>query len=190
MKNQDLLLEVAEKLFRKYGIKKVTVEEICTEAGISKMTFYRAFSSKNDIAGQVISQLSEQGINKYHDIMNANEPFSERIRKFVEMKNTELETFSEELLKDIYESDNEELKAIIEKHRIHSLNLFVADLKNAQKEGLIRKGFKPEFVISMLNTINQKVADPDLIALFKDRKEMYREVINFFFYGILTEEKL
>jgi AcrR family transcriptional regulator len=40
----------AKELFWKYGIKKVSIEEICAEAPVSKMTFYKFFKNKNDLA--------------------------------------------------------------------------------------------------------------------------------------------
>ena len=38
-----LIVETATDLFMRYGVKRVTVEEICQTAKISKMTFYKYF---------------------------------------------------------------------------------------------------------------------------------------------------
>jgi AcrR family transcriptional regulator len=35
------IASTAEKLFMKFGIRRVSVEEICREASVSKMTFYK-----------------------------------------------------------------------------------------------------------------------------------------------------
>ena len=50
----------AKTLFWKYGMARVTVEEICREAGVSKMTFYRNFKNKNEVAKQVLIHLAEK----------------------------------------------------------------------------------------------------------------------------------
>lgn len=189
MKNQDLLIEVAERLFRKYGIRKVTVEEICTEANISKMTFYRAYANKNEIALKVIASLSERGITDYHQIMNANSPFNERIRNLIEFKRREAEHFSGDFIKDIYGGNDAGLKAAIEEYRKISLNLFIDDLRKAQQEGWVRKSLKPEFVLAMLNIMHEKIADPAFLSLFKNVQEATDEITTAFFYGILSEEK-
>lgn len=187
-KATDLLIKAAEKLFCKHGIKRVSVEEICLEANVSKMTFYRNFSSKIEVVEKVLSILSGRGITKYRTIMNANEPFAERIRSLIEMKRQGAETFGEDLIKDIYASDNEELKAIVEKYRSESLSIFIDDLKKAQKEGLVRRGLRPELVVEMMNVIYQKMADPQFISAFKSMQEVSNELTNFFFYGILGEK--
>ncbi len=44
------ILETGQELFWKFGFRRVTIEEICKEAGISKMTFYKYFSNKMDLA--------------------------------------------------------------------------------------------------------------------------------------------
>ena len=51
-KEQDILI-AGKKLFFKYGLKKVTIEEICAEANVSKMTFYKYFPNKTALVKKV-----------------------------------------------------------------------------------------------------------------------------------------
>ena len=44
------ILNTARQLFWKHGIRRVSVEEVCREAGVSKMTFYRSFPNKIELA--------------------------------------------------------------------------------------------------------------------------------------------
>ena len=44
------ILDAAKSLFWKHGIRRVTIEEICEVAGVSKMTYYKYFSNKTAIA--------------------------------------------------------------------------------------------------------------------------------------------
>ncbi|MBL0024612.1 MAG: helix-turn-helix transcriptional regulator [Saprospiraceae bacterium] len=46
------IITTAKKLFWKHGSSRVTIEELCREAGVSKMTFYRHFNNKNEIIGK------------------------------------------------------------------------------------------------------------------------------------------
>jgi AcrR family transcriptional regulator len=177
----------SQKIFCKHGIKRVIIEEICSEAGVSKMTFYRTYSSKIELVEQVPFALTEQGIAKYHQIMSADESFDQRTKAMIETKKRDVETFGEELIKDIYLSDNEQLKVIVEKYRSQSLQIFIDDLRKAQNDGWVRPKLKPEFVLEMLNVIYLKMADPAFIALFKEMKEATEELTNFLFYGILSQ---
>lgn len=46
---QAMLVETAFALFRKHGFQRVTIEEICAVAKVSKVTFYRYYSGKEEL---------------------------------------------------------------------------------------------------------------------------------------------
>lgn len=50
LKNRDLLLRTAVRLFAERGIDHVTMSEIAQVAGVGKGTLYRHFSSKTELA--------------------------------------------------------------------------------------------------------------------------------------------
>jgi AcrR family transcriptional regulator len=52
-KQKDLILKSC-KLFQKYGIKSVSMDDIARECGISKKTLYEMVSDKTDIVRQVL----------------------------------------------------------------------------------------------------------------------------------------
>lgn len=54
------ILKTAEKLFVKYGIRSVSIDDICNELHISKKTFYTEFRQKDDIVALVLEAFSEQ----------------------------------------------------------------------------------------------------------------------------------
>ncbi|OGW11999.1 MAG: hypothetical protein A2W77_06250 [Nitrospinae bacterium RIFCSPLOWO2_12_39_16] len=51
MKNR--IIDTAEKRFSQYGFKRVTMDDIASDLGISKKTLYKHFKSKEDIAWAV-----------------------------------------------------------------------------------------------------------------------------------------
>ena len=46
---KEQIVHTAETLFTRYESKRVTVEEICRLARVSKMTFYKHFSNKVEL---------------------------------------------------------------------------------------------------------------------------------------------
>ena len=40
------LVETGKKLFLKHGVKRISIEEICRESEVSKVTFYKYFKNK------------------------------------------------------------------------------------------------------------------------------------------------
>ena len=64
-KKATLLVDEAEKLFLRYGLEKVSVEEICQVAKVSKMTFYRYFQNKIHIFLFIINRIMARAEKRY-----------------------------------------------------------------------------------------------------------------------------
>ena len=47
------LVTTAQELMMRHGIHRVTVEEICSDANISKMTFYKYFKNKIELTKSI-----------------------------------------------------------------------------------------------------------------------------------------
>ena len=69
------LLRTAKSLFFRFGIRKVSVVEICMEAGVSKMTFYRHFKNRDDIAIQVLGNYFTKRMETFELIFRENIQF-------------------------------------------------------------------------------------------------------------------
>lgn len=186
-KSQDAILRATKALFWKYGIQKVTVEEICERAEVSKMTFYRNFDNKLQVAEIVLTALAEKGLSDYHAIMQSEIPFNEKLQRLVQMEHDHSENMSEEFMRDVYGADDPRLKNILEKLQKKTAEALRKDLSEAQKKGEIRKDLKIDFVIYMINSLNEKLLDERLTSLFGNTQELAVELTNFVFYGIMPK---
>ena len=63
---QEQILKAAKELFTKYGFKKVSMDEIASETGVTKKTVYSYFSSKEELLKDVIKE-ELQSIRKIID---------------------------------------------------------------------------------------------------------------------------
>lgn len=187
-KSHLAILDAAKSLFWKYGIGKVTVEEICERAEVSKMTFYRNFENKINVAEKVLGQLVEKGLSDYQRIMDTEFPFDKKIQHIIQMKHESSEDLSEEFIRDVYRADDPKLKNILENAQMRSSKALHDDLTAAQKKGEIRKDLKIDFVIYMINSLNGKLLDKRLTSMFGSTQELAVALTNFVFYGIMPKE--
>ncbi|MFY0642869.1 MAG: TetR/AcrR family transcriptional regulator [Bacteroidia bacterium] len=187
LSTNEKLIQSARKLFLAFGIKKVSVEEICLEAGCSKMSFYRLFKNKADIAKVVLTEIALEGRESYNAIMNQEISFADKMKQVVAQKHENAKAVSLEFLKDLY-SNYPDIMSELDSFRSESIKLFIDDLKKARKEGFIRKDIKIDFIIYMFNRIQLMLQDEELLSQFKSVQEASDNITKLLFYGILKEE--
>jgi len=178
------LVEVAEKLFFRYGLEKVSVEEICQTAQVSKMTFYRYFQNKIHLFLFIINRIMTRAEKKYYEIMAQDVDYKEKARQIVQMKIETSQDFSYQMLKDYLNSPYPDIKKFINQKTSEYFHLFLKDFHKAQQRGEIRKNIKPEFILYILNRLVDFVGDENLLQYYASPQELTEELTNFFF-GIL-----
>jgi len=80
METQDKILKTSLELFYKFGIKRVTMDDIAKELGMSKKTIYHHFKEKDDLVNtlcdtemikheQIFDELFNESKNPIHEMM-------------------------------------------------------------------------------------------------------------------------
>ena len=59
MELKERIREKADELYRRYGVKSVTMDEIASQLGVSKKTIYHSFKDKNELVDAVIEEMLE-----------------------------------------------------------------------------------------------------------------------------------
>jgi AcrR family transcriptional regulator len=179
------LLDSAGRLFMRYGIKRISVEEICRDAQVSKMTFYRYFDGKIDIAKTMMTELMEEASAEYRSIMDSDASWPEKVRKIIRLKLEKTEDMESEFVRDLMASPYPELRVLMEEWASKNLEMLREDFVQGQRKGYLRPDVKPDFLIFLLNQMRNWAVDPALDGLYSSTKEMTEEMVKFFFYGIL-----
>lgn len=183
------IYSTARSLFWKFGFKRVSIEEICREAGVSKMTFYKHFKNKSDLFIAVYDKMAEDAFGKYHQIMNQNIPFTEKVKQTIQLKMENTNDVSKELLDDLFKNGDPEIINYFVQKRNESIQMILNGYIKAQKDGDIRQDINPQFILYFLNHMFEMVGDEKLIALYENTQDLIMELTNFFFYGITPPQK-
>ncbi|MDR2683921.1 MAG: TetR/AcrR family transcriptional regulator, partial [Prevotellaceae bacterium] len=73
MELRQQILASAKKLFLEFGIKRVSIDDICNDLHISKKTFYTVFKGKEEIIENILQCIrDEKGTQKLIDDKNEN----------------------------------------------------------------------------------------------------------------------
>lgn len=178
------LLVTARDLFWKHGFRRISIEELCQKAEVSKMTFYRFFPNKVELAKAVYDREIDQGLLKFRNILAEPSLPSEKIRKMVSLELEGSHNISREFLQDFYGGREPELSKYIEERTRQSWDEILGDFKNAQAQGSFRQDMKPEFLFFLSRKIGELLTDEKLLSLYSSPQELVMEMTNFVSYGI------
>ncbi len=185
---RELILKSGKALFWKFGFKRVTVEEVCKEAGVSKMTYYKFFTNKMNLVQTLMDTVMQESLDKYNKIMKSEATYPEKVVAMIHLKRDQVETMSSEFFLDYVQSDDPGFTRYLERLTQENLQKFTNDFKKAQKDGDIRKDLKIEFIMYMMNHLVGMAQEDALLNMYDEPQDLVMEIINFLFYGILNRE--
>ena len=185
---QTQIVTTANTLFMKYGIRRVSVEEICQEAGVSKMTFYKHFKNKTELVKFIITRLISEGEEKYRHIIDQDIPYSEKVKLMIQQKIDGTKDLSREFVTELSRNTDPEIANLYNSKAQEMFQALMLDFIEAQKKGEVRKDIKPEFILYFLNHMIELTNDPQLMGMYASAQDLILELMNFYFYGIMPRE--
>ncbi len=181
---KDLVLSVARKLFLEHGLKRVSVEQICQEAGASKMSFYRSFANKKELAKLILTDWITESYRKVEEVYEMSIPFSEKLEKLLASKARIAEGIGQAFLVDLMSEEYIELRnqlfIVKEKHN-HQLIDF---LKKAQHNGEVRSDLDIPFFMMLAEKIGVLAADTDVQKMMPTPALLSDAISRLLIYGI------
>lgn len=188
-KKYESIIKTGHDLFWKHGFKRVTVEEICREANASKMTFYKFFPNKLELAKAVFDKVMDEGLETFKNILHDDSTAPEKMKSLIRMKLEGVHDVSKEFLSDFYgDNAGTGLRAHIEKKYREVWNEMLNDFKVAQRKGTFRKDLNMEFYIYVSQKLVGLVNDPYLMDLFPTAEDLIMELTNLLIYGIAPHD--
>ncbi len=111
--NANRIKEKFNELSQLYGIRRITVDQLSRECGISKKSFYKYFQSKDELIWIVIREKFDQLRKDFRDVEKQEGDPLKRLYRFVEIALIQFGAVSTPMLEDVqkfYPQINEELE--------------------------------------------------------------------------------
>ena len=83
---KDAILDATDRLLARYGYRKMTVEDIASEAHIGKGTIYLHFASKEEVVLSHVDRIVDRLKERLREIGSSNAPAAERLRQMLLMR--------------------------------------------------------------------------------------------------------
>jgi AcrR family transcriptional regulator len=187
-KYQALMAEGREKFWR-HGLRRVTLEEICEEASVSKMTFYKFFPNKIGLAKAIIRQMMEGIMDEYSALIVSDKTVEEKLSASIFMEVKTSEGISIEFINDIYKNNETEIIELLEHYKNEGQTLVYSLLVEAQEAGIIRRDVKIEFILYQFDKVFETLKNNELLSNYHSFREFALENINFILYGLMPKKR-
>ena len=182
MKRQRIV-DVAEILFTRFGVRRITVEEICEKAAVSKMTFYKYFANKLELLKHIWSRWTEEGQEKIAELRERDAPFPEKVQQIIEWKAELTSRMSSEFIEEMFDLDPA-LEDFMDDMKARTLQSFMDFVASAQDRGEMRR-VHPLLIFAVLDKLYELAHDKNLQMIYPSHADFVREVNDFFLFGIL-----
>jgi AcrR family transcriptional regulator len=186
-KKYQNLINTARELFFKHGTKRVTIEEICEKADVSKMTFYKFFRNKEDLATKILSELKDRIFKEQDEIMNQSIPFMDKIKGIMNHFIKTSEQLEDIFLDEMWGAD-EAFMNFFSTLKNKSNQLMIEFIRKGQNEGVIRKSLKPELIIYLAEVMENVMNSDRMKSIVPDPHERLDLMLNLTFYGIVDSK--
>ncbi|MGQ9621641.1 MAG: TetR/AcrR family transcriptional regulator [Bacteroidales bacterium] len=191
MDNRSKIIEGAAGLFRKYGIKAVTMDIIAAHLGISKRTIYEIFADKNELLAGVLEVMARKQKDLVLKVLNESENAISAIFRLIEINLEHFHSMSPGFLDDIKKFHQEYLVKKNEKCPVPDFRNNQEVIERGIKEKLFRKDLDADIVNRTIHYMMLSVMNNDLFPYEEfTRKEVMRNTIINYLKGISTAEGL
>ena len=185
---QEIVRKTA-KLFHRYGIKSVSMDDVAHELSISKKTLYKLFKDKEELVTKVLESPAHDDFKNFpkDEPLNAVQKHVmvyEAIVEFLTSLNPNFEYDLKKYYPKLY-------LEVIQKRRERVFENMKRDLEQGIQEGFFRPDMNVE-IITIINIMRiESLQTTDVLEVFHHSMlDVVKEFFSYHFHAIATEKGL
>jgi len=182
------VLAAARALFLKHGIRRVSIEEVCREAVVSKRTFYKYFDNREALAIRVLGALFDESRGCIEATLQARMPIEDKVREIIATKRRFATETAAELYREAMTDDSELGQFARRRQREwdERVRRFYVGAKASRQ---LRADLDVDFLMAMLVQLRGIIEAPALSEIDPDFSHRVESVMKLFFYGIVPRPR-
>jgi len=187
---KDSIKRAALDLFKTYGVKRVSINDIARQAAVSPVTIYNHFGSKDELVHQVFQQFAMDWIDKCRLIINSDTPFPDKLETIIFDKTELLRQYNLEFIQTTMSQDPE-MQQFMESMLQGQLNQLWTDLfHQGRRQGCIHPDVSQQaFMLYVQMMSRGAMAIPNLLPLLEQNTDLMQELGFLLLYGIINNQE-
>ena len=186
--NRQRIVGAARAHFFSHGFRRVTMDDLAEELGISKKTLYAHFPGKFDLLEAVLAdklagvEATLKGVARAHP-----HDFPATLRELLAGTRRELDELKPPFVRDMRQKAPEAFK-LVERRRAALIQRYVGTfLVEGQRTGMVRKDVPAQLIIEILLALVQSIMNPPKMEeLGMMPKEGFSGILKIILEGALT----
>ena len=138
MEVQARILDTAFNLFRQYGTRSITMDDIAIKMGISKKTLYAHFADKSDLVVNVISRHLKLMQDQCIESRNTSKDAVEELFLVMKMLEEKLRNMNPVVMMDLQKFHAKAFQLFEEHKNVFLMQTVRENLERGIREGLYR----------------------------------------------------
>ncbi len=186
---KEKIMAHCHERFLREGFAKITVDEIAGELGMSKKTFYKFFTGKEDVVHQIMDRIMGGVRMNVERIMQSDKSAVEKHSEIIAMIATNASRLMPAFGQDVKKRMPQLWKRIEDFRRERISDVFNRLIAQGVSEGTMRPEMnKRVFLLCVLSAIDG-IMQPHILANESfSVSDAIREILSVFFAGALTQQ--
>jgi len=187
MEVKDRIKQKSDELFKRYGIKSITMDEIANQLGISKKTIYHTFADKDELVDSVICDLIIFSRDSCNMSRQKAANAIDEVFLGMEMLQEMFEQMNPTMLFDLERNHPQTFKKFLQYKHSYLFDLIKQNILKGISEGLYRPDVKPDIVAkvrleTMMLPFNQEIFPKNKFNL----ADLQKSLIEYYLFGIAS----
>lgn len=190
MELADKIIRTADRLFTRFGVRSVTMDDVAREISISKKTLYKCFRDKDQLVRTTIAEHIERMDKDIGQILSKEpDPVLQigRIAEFVMEVNRQI---NPAVMYDLRKYHHECYSEFVNHRDTHTFNSVMQNVATGISMGFYRPDLDKEVVTRIYGFLVYSLFDHTLLGHESgiDFDHAFQEIVKYHLYAITTEK--
>jgi AcrR family transcriptional regulator len=187
MEVRDRIKQKADELYRRYGIKSVTMDEIANQLGVSKKTIYQSFSDKDELVDAVIVDILKYNKDCCQSYKTKAQNAIQEVFLAMEMLQVMFDNMNPAILHDIERNHPATYKKFKEYKYKYLFEIVRENIERGKEEKLYRPEVNADVIAkirleTMMLPFNEQLFPKNKFSLVT----LHQQLIEYFLFGIAS----